>query len=133
RAEPPPAAPAGRAWGRPATPARPKPLVPGDWASVRELFDLDPRYAHLSLFYLTSHPRPVREAIEEQRRRLDANPLLTVEHGMFDFKVKGSSLADRAANAVGAYIGASGEDLALTGNTTTALALIYLRLPRRLE
>src|SRR5215470_2872273 len=127
------AALAGPALGKPANPGRPKALAPGDWASVRELFDLDPRYAHLSLFYLTSHPRPVREAIEEQRRRLDANPLLTVEHGMFDFKVKGSSLADRAANAIGAYIGAGGEDIALTGNTTTGLALIYFGLPLRAD
>ena len=29
---------------------------------VRRQFELDPRYIHLSLFFLASHPRPVREA-----------------------------------------------------------------------
>jgi len=34
---------------------------PNDWQSVREQFELDPAYIHLGLFYLASHPRPVRE------------------------------------------------------------------------
>src|SRR2546422_6567466 len=55
-----------------------------DWAAVREQFDLDPGYAHLGLFYLASHPRPVREAIESYRRKLDANPFLTVERALFE-------------------------------------------------
>jgi isopenicillin-N epimerase len=102
-----------------------------DPKSLRSLFNLSPEYTHLGLFFLASHPKPVRDAIEEYRKKLDANPLLTVEHGMFDFEHPGSSLADRAANAIGRYLGASGEDVALTGNTTTGLALIYHGLPLR--
>ena len=45
-----------------------------DWSVVRRQFDLDPAYVHLGLFYLTSHPRPVRAAIESYRKLLDANP-----------------------------------------------------------
>jgi hypothetical protein len=56
------------------------------WDAVRREFDLDPQFVHLSLFYMTPHPRAVRTAIEEHRRRLDSNPFLTVEHGMFDFE-----------------------------------------------
>ncbi|MEP6643522.1 MAG: twin-arginine translocation signal domain-containing protein, partial [Acidobacteriaceae bacterium] len=49
-----------------------------DWNAVRREFDLDPDYIHLGLFYIASHPRPVREAIEAYRKKLDANPFLTV-------------------------------------------------------
>src|SRR5947209_6240053 len=55
----------------------------GDWAAVRRLFDLDPEYAHLALFFLASHPRPVREAVEAHRQRLDRNPVETVERATF--------------------------------------------------
>jgi hypothetical protein len=55
-----------------------------NWSVVREQFDLAPEYVHLGLFYLASHPRPVREAIERYRRKLDANPFLTVERSMFE-------------------------------------------------
>jgi hypothetical protein len=53
-----------------------------DWSAVRGQFDLSPDWLHFSQFYLVSHPRPVREAIERYRRMLDANPFATVEHGM---------------------------------------------------
>src|SRR5687768_741452 len=54
-----------------------------DWAAVRRQFDLDPRYTHLSLFFIASHPRPVREAIDMFRKRVDADPFHTVENYMF--------------------------------------------------
>jgi selenocysteine lyase/cysteine desulfurase len=96
-----------------------------DWGAVRKLFDLHPDYAHLALFFLTSHPRPVREAIESYRKKLDANPLLAVEEAMFDFDHPDENLPLRTASAIGKYIGASGEDIALTGNTTAGLSLIH--------
>jgi isopenicillin-N epimerase len=100
-----------------------------DWQTVREQFDLDPAYIHLGLFYLTSHPRPVREAIERLRRRLDQNPFLTVEQGMFeDHRPK---LYDGVRAALGRYSGADPKDIALTSNTTTGLSLIYHGLPLR--
>src|SRR5215467_8201802 len=54
-----------------------------DWESVRCQFDLAPDYIHLALFFLASHPRPVRQAIKQYRARIDANPLLTVENTIF--------------------------------------------------
>src|SRR5438876_9473866 len=54
-----------------------------DWESVRREFELSPDYIHLSLFFLASHPRPVRRAIEQYRARIDADPLLTVEGAIF--------------------------------------------------
>jgi hypothetical protein len=53
-----------------------------NWDAVRAEFDLAPGWLHFSQFYLVSHPRAVRESIERYRRMLDANPFLTVEHGM---------------------------------------------------
>jgi isopenicillin-N epimerase len=97
---------------------------PGDWQSVREQFDLDPAYIHLGLFFLTSHPRPVRQAIERFRRRIDQNPFLAVEHGIFEDK-----LYDAVTAALGRYTGTDPHDIALTSNTTTGLSLIYHGLP----
>ena len=45
-----------------------KPSTPADfkdWESVRQEFELAPDYVHLALFFLASHPRPVRQAIEQ--------------------------------------------------------------------
>src|SRR5713101_89576 len=55
-----------------------------DWSVVRQQFDLAPDYTHLGLFYLTSHPRPVRAAIDSYRQRLDRNPFITVERSLFE-------------------------------------------------
>ena len=40
-----------------------------DWESVRRQFELAPDYIHFALFFLASHPRPVRQAIEHTGRR----------------------------------------------------------------
>ncbi|MGH7510251.1 MAG: aminotransferase class V-fold PLP-dependent enzyme [Gemmatimonadales bacterium] len=99
---------------------------PSDWQSVREQFELDPAYIHLGLFYLASHPRPVREAIERLRRRLDQNPFLTVERGMFEDTPRAY---DAVTAALARYTGADARDFALTSNTTTGLSVIYHGLP----
>jgi isopenicillin-N epimerase len=98
-----------------------------DWSAVRQQFDLAPEYVHLGLFYLASHPRPVREAIEQYRRRLDANPFLTVERSMFERPE--NSMPVKVCGAIARYIGADANDIALTQNTTTGLTLIYFGLP----
>src|SRR5712691_10114301 len=94
------------------------------WSVVRQQFDLDPAFTHLGLFYLTSHPRPVRAAIDSYRRLLDANPFLTVEQGLFEKNIPGA-----VAAAIGRYVDANPEHIALTQNTTTGLSLIYHGLP----
>jgi selenocysteine lyase/cysteine desulfurase len=107
------------------------PMNPDDWSSVREQFDLDPGYVHLGLFFLTSHPRPVRDAIERLRRRLDQNPFLTVERGMFEDNQP--RFYDAVTAALARYTGADPHDFALTNNTTTGLSLIYHGLPLQPE
>src|SRR5689334_6079476 len=49
------------------------------WSDVRGMFALEPGYLHFTSFFLVSHPRPVREAIDAMRATLDANPLLAIE------------------------------------------------------
>src|SRR3954464_12207487 len=94
-----------------------------DWDAVRREFELAPDYVHLGLFYIASHPRPVREAIERYRRRLDANPFVTVESSLFESTEKNIPL--KVCGTIGNYIGGDAADIALTQNTTTGLALIY--------
>lgn len=98
-----------------------------DWGWVRSQFDLSPKYLHLSQFFLVSHPRPVREAIDRLRRALDANPFLTVEHALFDSPER--NLAWRAQQAAASYMGANPEEIALVDSTTQGLALVYHGLP----
>ena len=46
-----------------------------DWRAVRELFPLAPDWTHLASFLFVSHPKPVAEAIDKFRRKLDADPV----------------------------------------------------------
>src|SRR5216684_5817529 len=45
------------------------------WEEFRASFNLAPDLIHMSGFFLASHPKPVRDAIEMYRRALDANPI----------------------------------------------------------
>src|SRR5437763_1352580 len=101
-----------------------------DWSQVRTQFDLSPEWLHFSQFYIVSHPRPVREAIERYRRMLDANPFATVEHGMGFAAFLGQQSQDvafpvRVQQAAAQYLGGRPDEVALTDSTTTGLALIY--------
>jgi len=97
------------------------------WPDVRAQFSLAPGLLHFSSFYLASHPRPVRDAVDAFRRALDENPLLTVEHGMFETPNHNLQLAVR--REIAPDLGADPDEIALTGNTTMGLALVYNGLP----
>ena len=96
----------------------------GSWTGVRDLFDLEPDVLHFASFLLASHPRQVREAIEEHRWQLDANP---VEY-LHDNE---QALERRVREAAGRYLGAAPEEIALTNSTTMGLALMYRGLRLR--
>ena len=93
-----------------------------DWNNVRAQFGVSPEYIHLSAFFLASHPRPVRESLDTYRRRLDDNPLLTVEE-------EEVAQQFRVERAVAEYVGGKAEEIALTDSTTMGLALVYHGLP----
>jgi selenocysteine lyase/cysteine desulfurase len=106
-----------------ATPKAASPFRPGDWGSVRAQFRLAPEYAHLSNFYIVSHPAPVREAIDRYRKSLDENPFGYLEKHMFEDE--GEMLWRRVTAAAAEYVGGKPEEIALTGSTTMGLALVY--------
>lgn len=93
------------------------------WKLVRAQFDqLDPRQIHLSSFFLVSHPRPVREAIEKHRRAIDENPIDYLEKNMFE-------MPGRIQAAAADYLGGKPDEIAVTNSTTMGLALVYHGLP----
>jgi isopenicillin-N epimerase len=96
---------------------------PDDWASVRAQFRLDPDFAHLSNFYIVSHPKPVRDAIDRHRQALDENPFLYLEQHMFE-RVE-DMLWMKVIAAAAEYTGGKPEEIALTSSATMGLALIY--------
>ena len=98
-----------------------------DWDEVRRQFRLSPEYLHFSGFYIASHPAPVRVAIEDLARTLDENPFLTVERGMFEGEA--TNMQHKVCVDIAAYLGAKPDEIALTANTTTSLALVYHGLP----
>ncbi len=96
----------------------------GDWSSVRDQFNISSDYIDLcTTFYLASHPLPVRDAIENYRTLIDKHPYLAVHSRMFGSEQENLPLKVRQAAA--SYIGGSGDEIALTGNTTMGLALVY--------
>jgi isopenicillin-N epimerase len=98
-----------------------------DWNAVRALFELEPDRVHAALFFLASHPRPVRDEVERLRKRLDANPHDAVEEAAFG--PPEHNLGDKSLSAIARYIGGSPADVALTNSTTHGLALVYQGLP----
>jgi selenocysteine lyase/cysteine desulfurase len=105
------------------------PAVPrlDDWTSVRRQFRLSPQYLHFAGFFIASHPEPVRAAIDAFRLAIDENPFLVVDQGMF--QSESQNLQRKVCNDVAAYLGGRPEEIALTPNTTTGLALVYHGLP----
>src|SRR4051794_34210780 len=93
-------------------------------AASGPLFELDPRYVNLTTFVLASHPRPVRQAIERHRRRLDENTALYLREAEV-------ALEDASRSALAGYLGVKPDEVALTDSTTMGVALVYARL--RLE
>jgi selenocysteine lyase/cysteine desulfurase len=103
-----------------ATPAAPAGAAAdlGDWEQVRRQFPLDYSWIHMAQFLMTSHPAPVRAAIEAHRRGLDENPAVYIEEN-----VGRCEAATREAAA--AYMGCRPDDLAMTDSTTMGLGLFY--------
>jgi isopenicillin-N epimerase len=97
---------------------------PGSWDWLRGLFDLSPDMVHMSAMLISSHPQPVREAIEEHRRRLDADPVRYLESN-------NTRLTEAARRAAGDYLGVHPSHVALTDSTTMGVGLVYTGL--RLE
>ncbi|MHC8318546.1 pyoverdine-tailoring periplasmic protein PvdN [Pseudomonas sp. LB3P31] len=113
--------PLGVAATLPALAANPAPLPRDKWAQLRQLFNQDPDYLHFANFLVTSHPRPVREAIERHRANLDRNPGRAMDWDLGETEKREQEVRLWA----GRYLKAKPEQIALTGSTTEGLSLIY--------
>lgn len=100
--------------------ARARPPMPPSpsWDEVRGEFDADQRLVHMAAFFLASHPRTVREALDGHRRGLDANPVLYYEENV-------ARLENAVRASASRYLGAEPDDLAFTDSTTMGLGLVY--------
>jgi selenocysteine lyase/cysteine desulfurase len=94
------------------------------WDEVRANFNLAPDLIHMAGFFLASHPKPVRDAIEAYRRALDANP---IEYCFANITRSEAAVAGAAAH----YLGVDPGDIALTDSTTMGLGLLYSGLKLR--
>ena len=92
------------------------------WRGVRDQFLLSRDRVHLAMMLLASHPRPVRDAIDRHRRGFDEDPV-----SYFHDNVERCERELRESAAV--YLGARPDEVAITGNTTTGLAMLYGGLP----
>ena len=97
------------------------------WEGVRSQFVLDPAYLHFASFFIASHPAPVRAAIEGYRKAIDVNPFHVIEHGLFAGDE--SNVPLQVQTEIADYLGGRAQDVCLTSNTTTSLALVYQGLP----
>ncbi|MFK3791972.1 aminotransferase class V-fold PLP-dependent enzyme [Pseudomonas piscis] len=91
------------------------------WPELRQLFTQDPDYIHFANFLVTTHPRPVQEAIERYRAQIDRNPGLAMDWDL-------QETWKREAQVrlwTGRYLQAKPEQIALTGSTSEGLAMIY--------
>ncbi|HEU5284959.1 MAG TPA: aminotransferase class V-fold PLP-dependent enzyme [Sphingomicrobium sp.] len=102
----------------PAAPAAAFPDRSSSWDEIKRQFEIKPGIVQMSSFYLASHPRPVREAIERHRRGLDQE-----SHGYIEENVGRLERAVREAAA--SYMRVHPDELAFTDSTTMGLGLIY--------
>ncbi len=91
------------------------------WQQLRQLFTQDPDYLHFANFLVTSHPKPVRDAIERHRANLDRNPGRAMDWDLGETEKREQDVRVWA----GRYLQAKPEQIALTGSTTEGLAVIY--------
>ena len=94
------------------------PSADASWADIKSQFDIAPGIVQMSSFYLASHPKPVREAIERHRRGLDQEAHGYIEHNV-------GALERAVRDQASAYLGVNADELAFTDSTTMGLGLVY--------
>ncbi|WP_242168286.1 MULTISPECIES: aminotransferase class V-fold PLP-dependent enzyme [unclassified Pseudomonas] len=101
--------------------ANPAPAANDPWTGFKQLFTQDPNYLHFSNFLVTSHPKPVRDAIDRYRQQIDHNPGLAMDWGLEETWKREGQVREWA----GRYLNATPPQIALTGSTSEGLAMIY--------
>lgn len=113
--------PLGASLGPPAAAVQLQAMSRNKWVQLRQLFEQDPNCIHFANFLVTSHPKPVREAIDRHRAELDKNPGLAMD---WDLGVT-EQREENVRLWAGRYLQAKPTQIALTGSTTEGLAMIY--------
>lgn len=88
------------------------------WEEIKRQFDIKPGIVNMSSFYLASHPRPVRDAIERHRRGLDQDSHSYIEEHV-------GPLERAVRQEASQYMQVDADDLAFTDSTTMGLGLLY--------
>ncbi|MGI8704281.1 MAG: aminotransferase class V-fold PLP-dependent enzyme [Sphingomicrobium sp.] len=100
---------------------QPPAATPGrssSWDEIKSQFEIEPGMVQMTSFYLASHPKPVRDAIERHRRGLDLNSVAYIDENVGRFE---QAVRDSASG----YMGVSADELAFTDSTTMGLGLVY--------
>jgi isopenicillin-N epimerase len=95
-----------------------------DWDTVRAQFNLAPNKINMSCYWQASHPKVVRDAIEQHRRGLDECPS---EY----FLENAARLEVAVRSAAAEYLAAKPDDFAMTESTSQGLGTIYNGLKLR--
>lgn len=88
------------------------------WADIRAQFSLEKGKIHMAQMLLASHPKPVKDAIENHRKKFDENPTEYWEH---NFATAEPNVLKSAAE----YLEAKPAEIALTDSTTQGLGTLY--------
>ena len=88
------------------------------WEEIKGQFEIAPGMVQMTSFYLASHPKVVRDAIERHRRGLDLNSVDYIHENVV-------SLERATRDAASRYMGVNPDELAFTDSTTMGLGLLY--------
>lgn len=88
------------------------------WEEIKAQFAIAPGMVQMTSFYLASHPKPVRDAIERHRRGLDLNSVDYIHENV-------GPLERAVRDAATRYMGVNADELAFTDSTTMGLGLVY--------
>jgi len=92
-------------------------LSSGDWVGLRKLFKLRPDFIHLATFLLSSHPKPVADAIERHREAFDLDP---VDY----YYVNSRKMEEEVVKMASEYMRVKTTQIAMTDSTTMGLAMV---------
>jgi isopenicillin-N epimerase len=93
-----------------------------DWDDVRNLFPLATDRIDMSAMLITSHPKPVADAIARYRAAMDERPVEFLEEN-------DERLTQAVRAAAGEYLGVEPSHIALTDSTTVGIGLVYAGVP----
>ena len=94
------------------------PSSSSSWDEIKRQFDIKPGFVNMSSFYLASHPKPVRDAIERHRRGLDQDSHSYIEENVGPLE---RAIREQASQ----YMQVDADELAFTDSPTLGLGLLY--------